>query len=572
MARSNKVRIVGAPSGAQPKCLRVYHGGTDATRMFKAPTGGKRSSLDNASLRPGRGWTVPVNPIPRARARGYSPAPLSGLVAALVFVLLGFLLPNTGHALSDLEQIPVATFEKMREVERYQIKIAEKHYTSKNYKVALAEYEKFLTLYEKSPGAPYAQLMWSHTMVALKKPKTALREGFQSVIDYWPESHAANVAAYCIGDAYRKMGEVKKAQKAFEFSIKEFPDTPLALRSRLDLLHYARLHKEEDKVLGMLKDLTYVVKRTEFSNGACVKACQELATMHFFAQDFSSGRKALATSYKDEKLIQVVFDMTVKTMQHLLKKDETKRAALKLGDQLIAQVRRDSVEDSKNAKGHLYRIAGLHGMLGRPSEIWNIYEEVEEKFGRDDGLRGKMAEWYLAREKRDLARKMYEEFENQVAGLEAIAGMHKEDGKFNEAIAVFLTLLDINGDNAKSYQGSIAGCYESLSEWRKAISMYRQIDDFPGTHFSMASCYRKLEEWKEAITLYTQCKVNDKAAPRASLEIGFTYEQAKEPKNAIRTFQLTCKRYPKSGQAAQAHAHLQNKYNINVTLGGAEDE
>jgi outer membrane protein assembly factor BamD (BamD/ComL family) len=102
--------------------------------------------------------------------------------------------------------------------------------------------------------------------------------------------------------------------------------------------------------------------------------------------------------------------------------------------------------------------------------------------------------------------------------------------------------------------------------------MYRQIDDFPNTHYAMASCHRRLREQKEAIVLYNQCKVNDKAAPRASLEIGFTYEEAKEAKNAIRTFQLTCKRYPKSNYAARAHAHLQNKYNINVTLGGAEDE
>ena len=111
-----------------------------------------------------------------------------------------------------------------------------------------------------------------------------------------------------------------------------------------------------------------------------------------------------------------------------------------------------------------------------------------------------------------------------------------------------------------------------MQEWRKAIGMYRQIDDFPGTHFSMASCHRKLKEYKEAIALYTQCKVVDSVAPRASLEIGYTYEEAQEPKNAIRTFQLTCKRYPKSGQAARAHAHLQRKYNINVTLGGAVDE
>ena len=58
----------------------------------------------------------------------------------------------------------------MREVERYQIKIAEKHFLKGSFKIALAEYEKFLTLYEKSAGAPYAQLMWSHTMMKLKKP------------------------------------------------------------------------------------------------------------------------------------------------------------------------------------------------------------------------------------------------------------------------------------------------------------------------------------------------------------------------------------------------------------------
>ena len=533
------------------------------------------------------------------RARG-----INRLLATCSFALL-FSLP--ANALTDLEQISVETFEQMREVERYQLKIAEKHYTSKNYKIALAEYEKFLTLYEKSPGAPYAQLMWSHTQVHLKKVKTALREGFQSVIDYWPDSHSATVAAYCIGDAYRKMGEVKKAKEAFQFVVREYPDTPLSLRSHLDLLHYARLHKDTDGIIEILKGLTFVVERTEWSRNACVQASQELATMHFFAQDFTSGRKALATSYKDEKLIQVVFDMTVKTMNHLLREEKTKKAALALGDQLIAQVRRDSVEDSDNAKGHLYRIVGLHGMLGRPDRIWSLYEEIEGKFGLDDDLRGRMAAWHTSRENLTKARKLYEEYDNRVAGLEALvamlqavkqpaeaievlrklinlnpdnevgyletmAGIYSGMNKFSEAIAVFVQLIDLNGENAPAYQWSIGSCYESMSEWKKAIGMYRQIDEFPRTHFAMAICHRRIHEHKEAVGLYRQCLVHEASAPRATLEIAYTYEDAKEAKNAIRTFQLTCKRYPKSKQAAQAHAHLQNKYNINVTLGGAEDE
>ena len=183
-----------------------------------------------------------------------------------------------------------------------------------------------------------------------------------------------------------------------------------------------------------------------------------------------------------------------------------------------------------------------------------------------------MAEWYKAREKREDARRVYGQFKNVVTGQEQIAAMYEEEGKHNQAIAIYVKLLDLNGKSAPTYQWAIGACYEKMSQWKKAIGMYRQIDAFPKTHFAMASCHRRLSEQKEAIMLYNQCKVNDAAAPRASLEIGFTYEEAKEPRNAIRTFQLTCKRYPKSGQAAKAHAHLQNKYNINVTLGGAQDE
>ena len=482
------------------------------------------------------------------------------------------LAPASHAALSTLEQISIATFEKMREVERYQIKIAEKHYTNGEFKTALAEYEKFLTLYEKSPGAPYAQLMWSHTMMHLKKPKTALREGFQSVIDYWPESQEATMAAYCIADAYRTMGEVKEAQTAFRFLIKEYPDHDIALKSRVDLLHYAKLHQDEVERLALLNDLTFKVKRTESSKSTCIDACRELAELHFFAQRLEEGKKALATTYSGPELFDAVYSMSAKTVDHLLKKPETKAAAIKLADQLLATLRAEAVERPALEKELLYRAADLNGTLGRPSETWNLYEEIGKRFGRDDDLLGKMAAWYKQREKRDEARRIYSEFKDVVAGLKNIAAMFLEEKKTAEAIAVFRKLIEIDGEQAGGYLWSIAGCYESMADWRKAIATYRLVDRFPDSNFQMAACHRKLGEQKEAILLYNQIKVVDSAAPEASLQIGFTYEEAKDKENAIRTFQLTCKRYPKSGQAGRAHAHLQNEYKINVTLGGSEEE
>jgi tetratricopeptide (TPR) repeat protein len=487
-----------------------------------------------------------------------------------ILLLLGTFL--TQGALTSFQQINEATFKKMREVERYQMKIAEKHFLKGSFKVALAEYEKFLTLYEKSPGAPYAQLMWSHTMMKLKKPKTALREGFQSVIDYWPESREATIAAYCMGSAYRTMGEVKDAQKSFRFLIKEYPDHEIAIKARQDLLHYARLHQDMEERLSILNEMTFKLERTEISKEACVKACHELAELHCLAQKLDEGKKALATTYTGPALFDQVYSLSLKSVKNLLGNEKTKPAALKLGDQLITELRNEMTVRTELATKFLYEIAGLHTTMGRPSETMKVYREIGERFGIDDGLRGKMAEWYKSRDKREDARRLYSEFENMVAGLTNLAGMELEEGKIKEAIEIYRKLIEIDGDHSGDYLWTIAGCYEKLSDLRKAIACYRQVDRFPADYFAIASCHRRLGEQKEAIILYNQIKVVEKSAPEASLQIGYTYEEAKEKEKAIRIFQLTCKRYPKSSQASKAHSHLQNKYNINVTLGGTEEE
>ena len=493
------------------------------------------------------------------------------------FLLLSLFLCSSlsslsAAALTSLQQIEVKTFEKMREVERYQLKIAEKHFVKGSFKIALAEYEKFLTLYEKSPGAPYAQLMWSHTMMKLKKPKTALRDGFQSVIDYWPDSSEATIAAYCMGDAYRTMGEVKEAQKSFRFLIKEYPDHEIAIRARQDLLHYARLHKDMEERLTLLNELTFKIKRNETNKAACTKATHELAELHCLAQKLQEGRKALATTYKGPALFDQVYKLSVKTVSHLLKEAKTKPAALKLGDQLITSLREESKVRPKLAATFLYQAADLHTTLGRPSDTMKLYQEIGEKFGVDDALRGHMADWYKSRDKRDDARRIYGEFDDKITGLKNLAKMAQEEGKIEEAIEIYRKLIEIDGDHSGDYLWTIASCYEQQSDWKKAIACYRQVDRFPANYFAIAKCHRRLGEQKEAIVLYNQIKVVEKSAPEASLQIGFTYEEAKDKEKAIRTFQLTCKRYPKTGQASRAHSHLQNKYNINVTLGGSEEE
>ena len=118
-------------------------------------------------------------------------------------VLAAAITPSASAA--RLDQMSLDRWKKLREVERYQLKIAEKYFGEKKWKVALAEYEKYLTLYEDSEAAPYSQLKWSLCQRELRKLNTAIKEGFQSVLDYWPESPEPTASMYFIGQPYKNI-------------------------------------------------------------------------------------------------------------------------------------------------------------------------------------------------------------------------------------------------------------------------------------------------------------------------------------------------------------------------------
>jgi len=112
----------------------------------------------------------------------------------------------------ELHDFSLEDWKKLREVERYQLQIAEKYWQQQDWKTAAAEYEKYIELYEASNGAPYAQLRWSLAQVKLRQQNTAIKDGFQTVIDYWPESPQAIAAAFYIGRTQREIGRLKEAK------------------------------------------------------------------------------------------------------------------------------------------------------------------------------------------------------------------------------------------------------------------------------------------------------------------------------------------------------------------------
>ncbi len=496
---------------------------------------------------------------------------------SILFLLAGFGGQAFGQ-LSDLEQIDVKTMAGLRDVERYQLKIAESHYLKGEHKIALAEYEKFLTLYESSAAAPYAQLMWSHCQVKLKKLNTAIRDGFQSVIDYWPDSREAVLASYLIADTYNAMGEVEKAEPAYLRTINDHPDEQLAVLARVRLLEIARTRGDASKRLAMLRDLAFKVKRTEVANGHAVNASRELASILLGEGKLAEAREALATTYEGGQLLAEIHNLALDPIQRLFADEKTRETGQALADALL-KLHDDAIPVDLTAEGArdqaiacLDRIADLQGRTGKAAEVLATYQRMLKLLGEDDGILGRLARWHRNNNQRDQAREIYRRFENQVAGLGEIAGMFREESLWQEAIETYRELIDANPGGVNDYLWAIAECHEGAGDLKSAIRTYRQVDRFPATYFRMASCHRRLKEYKEALTLYRQCKTNPDAAPDAFLQIGYTYEEAGEKENAIKSLQLTCKTYPTSGQASQAHAHLQTKYNISVTLGGAKEE
>ncbi len=527
------------------------------------------------------------------------------IVAALVAITPAVC---AGASLSYTEQIPVETFAKMREVERYQLKIAQKHYVNGDYKIALDEFDKFLTLYEKSLGAAYAQLMWSHSQVRLRKVNTAIRDGFQSVIDYWPNSHEASLAAYLIPKSYMLMGETEKAEKSFFEVINKHPHHLVATLASVDLLHMADVKKDDKRRLLILQQLTYKTERNDDTRGHAESASKRLAGIFFHQAKLDEAMRALETTYQGRDLVKVASDLGSKAASHLMRDEETKEDGLKLADAVIVMIEQAIPTDLSESKqreilrSDYYRIASIYGRTGREDEVLKIYQKMIRLLGEDDDLLGSIAGFYKRTGKRELARKTYRRFKDKQVGITKIAEMYREEGEIDLAVKTFFELEDeivahqavaetyrgasrwdpaietyrslmtLDGDNADSYQWSIGGCYESSERYRSAISTYRQVDKFPDNYFQMAGCHRKLKEYKEAILLYNQCKVDETSAPKAQIYIAYTYEQAGEREKAIKSFQHTCRTYPKSGRASEAHAHLQSKYKISVTLGGAKDE
>jgi tetratricopeptide (TPR) repeat protein len=520
-------------------------------------------------------------------------------------------LPLTANELNELS---LDGWKQLRETERYQLQIAEKYARDANWKVAAAEYEKFLELYESSSGAPYAQLKWSIAQVQLRKQNTAIKEGFQSVIDYWPDSPQAIAAAYYIGQTYKEIGRVKEAKKALRDVVSNHPQSLAAVLALGSLVDITTIENDIPARVELWKKLVFEIKRTRDSNSTCVTASQQLAAHLFREGLLDDGVKALATTYSPEQLPTYVHSYLRAPLTELAAQSETLPQAGKLAEQAAAWFRTQQPADlstpEAKAKAKQLGLAGLDALaLAKKDDTLDAaYEQLHKLVGPDDDVLGRFAAYKKSRTKWDDARAIYRRYASRTEGLNQIAYSHREQAnyplaieayqqclaqvepenaarikaelavayrqakKVAEAVAVYEELYTSEKQNPNKWRWEIAQTFRDANQLKEAIGHFRQCDNFPENYKQMAWCHRQLKQHNEAITLYNQVASDAGSAPWALLQIGYTREEAGQQEPAIQAFQLVCKKFPADSNAALAHAHLQTKYKISVTLGGAKDE
>jgi len=531
------------------------------------------------------------------------------------FLLAVLLMTVTASAQThQLHEMSLERWSKLREVERHQMQIAETYYREGNWKVAAAEYDKYVSLYETSDAASYALLRWSLCQVNLRKQNTAINDGFRSVIDYWPDSDDSIAAAYYIGKTFSDIGQTSKAKPALADIAEKQPKHLAGVFAMVELAGIAAAEKNKERKVEIWHKLTFDAIRNQQTVRHCSQAADELATHLFQIGDVENAIESLRTNYQDERLDVEVAERGIGVVSSLTADNETQGKARLLANQLVAFLRQRDLDDTTTEiaetrpRDLLFLAARVQQAAGDDAEVVKTFREIEKRFRADDTLLEKVADWHVSKKEYDKARQQYRKFADKANGLAQMATSFRQERNMESAILVYQQLVSLDTDNAVKWKSEsaityrefqkyeqailvyqellqedvseidrwlweIGMCYRDGSKWKEAIGFFRQTDRFPSNYQEMARCHRRLKEFREAISLYTQIAGgSESTAPWALTQIGYTQEEAGNAKLAVASFKKVCKLFPKDRYASIAHAHLQNKYKLSVTLGGAKDE
>ncbi|MDE0865202.1 MAG: tetratricopeptide repeat protein [Rubripirellula sp.] len=536
-----------------------------------------------------------------------------GRMISTVLLFLA-LAPSVRGQSSHLNEMSLERWGKLREVERHQMQVAEKYFRDRNWTVAADEYEKYMTLYESSNAASHALLKWAMCQVEMRHQNTAIDDGFRSVVDYWPDSEDAIAASFYVGKTLQDIGQTKKAKVALKEVADQHAKHLAGVHAMVSLAQIATIENDEQAIVENLRKLTFQATRDKLTRRQCETASIQLAAHLFGNSQSSDAIEALATTYQLDRLANEVVNQSRTALRTFTSDPKSTAKSAALADELIAYLREqepESIETEQTkgfAKNLCYLVIDVQQTAKRNDQVLAEFSNIAKRFGSDDELLGRIANWYQANGQYEKARENYKKFADKIVGLTLIADSYRQEKNLTHAIQTYAKLIAADSENQSKWKALSATTYREFEkyaeaitlyqqlmqedttngdrwlwetatthreagDWRAAIGFFRQSERFPDSYREMASCHRHLKQHSEAVTLYNQIAGGDKAAaPWAMLQIGYTEEEAKRKDQAIAAFKKVCKLFPKDQNASRAHAHLQNQYKLTVTLGGSKQD
>lgn len=134
------------------------------------------------------------------------------------------------------------------------------------------------------------------------------------------------------------------------------------------------------------------------------------------------------------------------------------------------------------------------------------------------------------------------------------------------ALAEELTSVPQYAKEALRRKGEI---YEQLKQFDKAIPVWRQMDEPPGTLYRIADCYRQMGKVDEAVGQLREIEnfFKDQSSS-AAYKIARLFHDAGQRPRYVAQLRYVMKSYPRSKESSQAHQELEK---LGVKIGGGVD-
>ncbi len=113
---------------------------------------------------------------------------------------------------------------------------------------------------------------------------------------------------------------------------------------------------------------------------------------------------------------------------------------------------------------------------------------------------------------------------------------------------------------------------DRLARYEDAIRLFNQINDPPGTSWSIVDCYERWGKPLEAVSMCSEIEnFFERDAPVAGLRKAQIWERAGDRKKAVGECRATIKKYPRHQVSSQAHQMLE-RYGVKTGGGVSEGE